>query len=82
MNLLNINNIASAISDTLQKENLKHIAECIVVNINVDETTLHNLDKECFNLTHNEKTFQQGDVIQIKFGDINFQINKIKKEES
>lgn len=78
MNLMNINSIAEAITLRLEKEKLKSIAQNMVVNIEVDEETLHSIDEECFKMTHQEKPFQMGDVINIKLGDIQFKISKSK----
>lgn len=81
MNLLNINSIAEAITFRLKTEKIENIIHNMVINIEVDEDTLHKLDEECFKKTQQQKPFKQGDVLNIKIGDLNFKINKIKKEE-
>lgn len=78
MTLQDINSIAEAITLRLEKEKKQDLMKNMTINIEVNEDILHKLDEECFNLTQQEKPFQQGDVLQIKLGDINFKINKIK----
>lgn len=81
MNLMNINSIAEAITLRMEKENNLHLAKNITVDIQVDEDTLHKIDEECFKLTKQKNPFQQGDVIKIKLGEIQFKISKSRKEE-
>lgn len=82
MNLMNINSIAEAITLRLKNEKIQNTVHNIVVNIDVNEDILHKLDEECFKKTQQKKPFQQGDVLNIKIGDINFKICKNKKEEN
>ena len=80
MTLHNISGIAEAITYKLQSDSIENIANNMTVQIEVNEESLKKLDEECFKLTHQEKPFQQGDVLQIKIGQINFKILKKENE--
>lgn len=76
MTLQNISSIAEAITHRLEIEHIGNIENNMTVHIEVTEEDLKQIDEECFKLTHQEKPFQKGDVLQIKIGEINFKISK------